>query len=106
MKKKPKNNSHCYYIAGKVTGEDYLKVQRKFNDAEHIVVFDYGAESIINPTKLCKVTWSWYRCMAVCLYHLIFKADVLYLLNDWNKSRGCGVEVFFAILTRKLIVLQ
>jgi len=55
MKKKRKNSRRCYYIAGKVTGEDILKVHRKFNQAEFDVMFNYDPSYTINPTKLCKL---------------------------------------------------
>ncbi len=88
------------YISGKVTGEDFLKTYLKFEKVEK----GYPKEKweVINPMKLCRVEWSWLKCMIVCIFHL-FKATDMCMLPDWVNSRGAKIEHWIA-KKRKLII--
>jgi hypothetical protein len=94
-----------FQLVGKVTGENRVKTLQKFSDAAHLTKVKYPAKEVINPMDLCRVRWSWFRCMVVCLYNLIFKADAIALLPDWCNSKGARIEVLTAIILHKKIVL-
>ncbi|MDL2315053.1 DUF4406 domain-containing protein [Bacteroidales bacterium OttesenSCG-928-C19] len=96
MKKK-----NCTYIAGKVTGLEHNDAWAKFFVAESNLM---NQSKTVNPMRICDCGWSWWRCMVVCLWHLIFKCDRIYLLENWNDSKGAKIELFVALLTRKEIV--
>lgn len=89
------------YIAGKVSGLPYDVSYRNFMLAE-IKLINRG--ETVNPMRICKAHWSWLRCMIVCVWNLTMKCDRIYLLNNWHKSKGARIEVWFAILVKKEIL--
>ena len=91
----------CLYIAGKISGEDYMNAYLKFDEAERKLK---PVAKAINPMKICDKDWSWLRCMVICLWNLIFKCNRIYMLPDWTESRGAKTELFVALLLRKEIV--
>lgn len=95
-----KNNKVKAFISGKVSGMPYLVAYGKFANADR-VLSKMGYE-VVNPTKLCKATWSWYRCMAVCLWHLMW-CDKVVQLDNWQESRGARIEYKWAKFLGKKI---
>jgi hypothetical protein len=77
------------YIAGKVSGEEYGKVVEKFETAEKKLAKE--GITVVNPTKLCKKTWNYRKCMETCITELV-KCDEIYLLPDWYDSKGAVLE--------------
>lgn len=77
------------YIAGKVSGENYDIVLKKFSEAEEKL--DKQGFVVVNPTKLCKKTWNYRKCMETCITELV-KCDEIYLLPDWYDSKGAVLE--------------
>ena len=89
------------FVSGKISGEDYYMAYRKFSDAEkHLESLGY---KVVNPMVLCKKHWSWLRCMAVCLWHLV-GCKGIYQLPDWRLSRGARIEYRIAKLLNKNIL--
>lgn len=77
------------YIAGPISGLDRELVIRKFMNAEESVKAE-GFEAV-NPIRLCRWSWGWWRCMAVCVRALL-KCDGIMLMPGWRKSRGARIE--------------
>jgi len=82
------------YIAGQVTGKDYKTAIKEFDDAEKML--EARGDEVVNPTRYCDISWSWEKCMRVCL-PLLTECDGIYMLRDWKKSRGAKLEHFVAI---------
>ena len=78
------------YIAGKVTGMPYIPTYYKFQKREKELQ-DLGY-SVFNPMKKCSQSWSYFRCMCVCIFNLLFRCDKISLLDDWQDSRGARIE--------------
>ena len=98
-----------FYIAGKVSGEHYGKVVRKFDNAEKYIreVVGYGDLQVgrvvvFNPIDICDQNWCWLHCMLVCLQYVAV-SKVVVLLPDWRDSRGARIEERFARLLHKTI---
>ena len=87
------------FISGKVSGLPYVYAQERFNRAASL----FQGWEVHNPVKLCKPTWSWWRCMAVCLWHLLW-CDVVVFLYNWQDSRGASIEHRVARLLGKKII--
>lgn len=77
------------YIAGKISGLDYIQAEQMFHEAE--VRLRHQGYTTVNPTRLCREWWSWMRCMVVCIWHLM-GCDEIYMLQSWQDSRGARIE--------------
>lgn len=91
------------FISGKVSGLLYSQAKHNFDVVEKFYK-DLGY-TVWNPTNHCKVTWSWLRCMVVCLWNLA-KCDIVDFLHGWEDSRGSRIEYKFAKLLRKELVFE
>lgn len=98
-----------FYIAGKVSGENYADVVRKFDEAEKQIYesinygdFQLGRVVVFNPISICDQSWCWLYCMLVCLQYVLV-SQVIVLLPDWRESRGARIEERFARLLGKTI---
>jgi hypothetical protein len=102
-KKKNRNIKHNkrIYIAGKVSGLEYMDAYYNFIIAEEQVA---QLGEVFNPMKLCKREWTWIECMLVCIFNLIFKCNRIYLQENWKDSRGAKIELFIAILFNKKVL--
>ena len=90
------------FISGKVSGLPYVYAQKRFNRAASLF---QGCE-VHNPVKLCKPYWSWPRCMAVCLWHLM-RCDTVVFMDNWQDSRGARIEHRVArLLGKKMIYMN
>lgn len=82
------------YIAGKVSGLPMGEVFTKFGRAEFWLK-ENGYE-VVNPLNLCSSSWSWDKCMRVCLGELV-KCDAICMLEDWGDSSGAKLEYHVAV---------
>lgn len=131
---KKKNKVVKIYISGKITGEkDY---RFKFWKASWDIQFardkcsDYklfmesGCEGclflrghycqnpfgktihIVNPATFEWLTGKpWWLCMVVCLWRLL-RCEYVYMLDNWEDSRGARWEHWLAVKTKKVILYQ
>ncbi len=90
------------YIAGKVSGLERQVYVHNFARAEKAL--RRAGFKPINPVRLCKPHWSWTRCMAVCLFYVVFCSQGIYRLPDWQQSRGARIEYRVARLLGKKIM--
>lgn len=91
------------YIAGKVTGEDTGKVFLKFSIAEFML--KNRKYEVVNPMKITSQSWSWEKCMKVCIDQLL-TCDVIYMLKDWQSSKGATLEHQIAKIYNLKIIYQ
>jgi hypothetical protein len=91
------------YIAGKVTGEEIGKVFLKFSIAEF--VFKNRKHEVVNPMRITSQSWTWEQCMKACIDQLL-TCDVIYMLNDWQTSKGATLEHQIAKIYNKKIIYQ
>lgn len=91
------------FISGKVSGLLYSQAKHNFDVAEECYR-DLGY-TVWNPTRHCNVTWSWLRCMVVCLWNLA-KCDIVYFLPGWEDSRGSRIEHRWAKFLGKTIIYE
>lgn len=87
------------FISGKVSGLSYVVAQERFNEAAR----RFKNCDVVNPIKLCNPKWSWSRCMAACLWHLL-RCDTVAMLSNWRSSRGAKIEHFLALMLRKKVI--
>ena len=82
------------YISGKITGDNYAEVVEKFADAEaQISDLQYFP---INPIKngLPPIaTWDEHMVKDI---ELLLTCDAIYMLTDWEESKGARIEHFIA----------
>ena len=78
------------YIAGRVTGLPEAEARIKFT-AKKLWLQGLGYKVFV-PVEVCKSDWSWFRCMVVCIFNLVFRCNKISLLNNWQHSRGARIE--------------
>ena len=95
------------YLSGKISGlkeSDYIS---NFASAEmELYLRGINDFDVINPLEikpLFGIKKYWFF-MAADLYTLIFRCNSIYLLDNWNESKGAKIELFFALLTNKTIL--
>lgn len=98
MRRKKIKYSRKVFISGKVSGLDYMEACKQFYDASKLVLAR-GLHPVV-PVDLCRSFWSWSRCMAVCLWHLM-RCKYILQLDNWTDSRGAKWEYRAAKLLRK-----
>jgi hypothetical protein len=92
------------YISGPVTENKDAALD--FFGAEESLINYYRIRAvvkIINPMSICTKEWSWRRRMFCCLWHLITRADIVWMIPDWQYSRGARIEFAVAVLFGKEI---
>lgn len=77
------------YIAGKVTGLPRQETMTKFRTAENQLAQEYW--QVINPTLLINEDEDWDSAMKTCL-EAVADCDAIYMLSDWQDSRGATLE--------------
>jgi hypothetical protein len=85
-------NDKRIYISGKITGLEYGEAQTKFNRVE-MFLSACGWQDTANPMqcKSIKEGDSWEFAMGECL-KILLRCDAIYMLSDWQQSRGARVE--------------
>jgi len=93
------------YVAGKITGLPYDEVVKKFKDAQ-IKLEKQGFE-VFNPIEISPFvegkTWDEYMAE---LLPIVETCDLIYMLEDWEDSRGAKDERQRAIEKNLVIVYQ
>jgi len=101
-KMKKENKGKVVYISGAISLDlDHYK--SKFAKAEEDLR-SIGFEMVINPTRLPDNLP--YRSYAMISIACVEVCDVVYALNDWEKSIGAQAEVTYAKMAGKEIVYQ
>ena len=85
-------NNKRIYISGAISGLNYNEVTAKFSSAEKCLLLQHWTD-IVNP-MVCKIfkkedDWEWQ--MGACLMMLL-RCEAIYMLNDWQQSRGARIE--------------
>lgn len=89
------------YIAGKMTGlpdlgrEKFAAAEARLRDRGYVV---------LNPAVL-PVGMPGDRYMPICLA-MVAAADIVYALENWNRSSGALVEISFARYQNKPIIYE
>lgn len=88
------------YIAGKITGLDNYK--ELFDAAEDKLKAQ--GDAVMNPSILPD-GFEHEEYMKIC-YSMIDVCDVIYMLSNWDDSKGATMERKHAIKNNKLIIHQ
>lgn len=90
-------------MSGSISGRPYKDAAIHFNSAA-ILAYQIGFDPV-NPIKLCRPDWAWWRCMTVCLWHLLW-CDAVLMLRGWDLSRGARIEHRVAMFFNKVIMYE
>lgn len=92
------------YISGKITGEDKNDVFIKFLLAQASLINEGCA--VMNPAVLSgNEGFEHEEYMHVC-YAMIDVCDAVYMLSDWQKSKGARMELQYAADHQKEILYE
>ena len=95
-------NEKTIYIAGKITGnENFVE---DFHKAE-LELIRQGYTKIINPCCLSKLNLNYEQFMTITL-SMVDVADELYMLKNWEDSKGARREYLYAVSKDKVIVYE
>lgn len=89
-----KSKKPVVYIAGKVTGLDPVDYEAKFNLAK--AKLEQNDFHVINPCDFIGPEVNWKTAMRMA-FILLCSADHIYLLADWEDSRGAKMEFELSI---------
>src|SRR5574344_1432276 len=92
------------YISGQISGLPYDEVVAKFAAAEaKLQAQDYETVNPLNNGIPFNAPWEIHVAMDVVL---LMGCDTIYLLPDWQQSKGATLEKSFAELTGKTIIYE
>lgn len=96
----------CIYISGQITGLEKGEAIKYFETAENLLRLAFECE-IFNPIKDIEQSddKTWEHYMLECIDRL-FTCDVVYLLQNWESSRGARIEFNIAKELGKVIVFS
>lgn len=88
----PFTNMKTIYIAGKVSGLPIHTTTIKFGEAQKKLSVKYPNAKIYNPLLVVN-DWHcpWHVAMQKCLEALL-ASDMVYMLSDWQDSKGARLE--------------
>jgi len=94
------------YISGKITGLDIDYASMLFENASRYLKEKYNCE-VINPMKEIPYkkgkTWEQYMIDDI---NLLFGCDSIFMLDNWEDSKGARVECSIAKELSKTILFQ
>lgn len=94
------------YISGKISGLDIEQAKAKFQEAEDYLK-DTDFVEVINPMKLSEFdpnkTWKQYMIEDI---DMLFDCDTIYMLDNWETSRGARIERAIAHEMQMKIIYQ
>ena len=110
------------YISGKISGLSESEYTANFMNTEvyvmnkyksKIVLSDrkedwfYNHAKVINPLNIKPFLGikNWYCYMIADIWHLL-KCDAIYMMNNYEESRGAKIELAIALLTKKKILCK
>ncbi len=92
------------YIAGPITGTDdymlrFAAAEERLQQEGHVV---------INPAKVSaelpeKTSYEEYMKLAICLLDM---CEGIFMLKNWDRSKGATIEMVHAVKTRKVITFE
>jgi len=96
------------YISGQVTGDKNYKY--KFKRAEEelsskYALFEPKVESMPSKDYLRLNDKNWDECMIECL-KCLDSCDTIYMLRDWEDSKGACIEIGYALGQHKTVIFQ
>ena len=85
------------YISGKMTGLEREEYRDRFREAERLIRAE-GYHRIVNPIRVWTCRWKWlykiigYRLTLLYDLWLVLRCDRIYMIPEWNDSRGAKIE--------------
>lgn len=95
------------YISGKISGLEKEEYMEHFDNAERELK-EAGYEPI-NPAKyndMLPKSLTWEEYMGIDLTLLLRLCDGIYMLNNWELSKGAKIERDLAITSGKTVMYQ
>lgn len=89
------------YISGQMTGLGKEEYRDRFKEAERLIR-NAGYTRIVNPIKVwsCRFPWLYrlvgYRLTLLYDLWLLLHCNRIYMIPEWDKSRGAKIESFVA----------
>ncbi len=92
------------YVAGKITGEERSAVEKKFQAAKELLV--NKGHSVFIPTVLPDYKDVSHEDYLYICYSMIDVCDAVYMLDNWQNSKGARMELQHAADFDKQIIYQ
>lgn len=79
------------YISGKISGLEFADAYSKFEFAEKYINL-LNNHSAVNPMKIDHVHDQTWESFMVEDIRALFSCDAIYLLSNWEESKGARIE--------------
>lgn len=86
-------NKPKIYISGQITGLPVAEYVEKFSQAE--AELQTKGYEVINPLRHEKAGSRWHEQMKTDI-RLLLDCDAIYMLSNWERSAGAGLELYIA----------
>lgn len=84
------------YISGPISGHDIIETKWRFAKAEQEI--KRCGHDVINPIDMADWCLSWRAYMGIAKVTLLSgDVDMIYVMPGWSHSRGCRLEIRWAI---------
>lgn len=92
------------YISGAISGENLEQAKKRFAaSAEFWQNLGFEAVNPFNNGLDDSEPWIKHICKDI---ELLYSCDILYLLEDWEKSKGASIEYDFAVRLGKRVLFE
>lgn len=101
------NDMKRIFISGKITGLNYRQAEKNFQDAESYLIKKFDNIEVVNPMREVPYekgkTWHQYMLEDI---KLLFDCDSIFMLDNWEDSKGARIECGIAREMSKNIIFQ
>jgi hypothetical protein len=92
------------YISGPISGLDKDYVDKRFSDAKNALIV--AGMTPVSPLENGLPETASYEAHMAKDIEMLSDCSSIYMLDGWEKSKGCRIEMAHAIANKKTIIFE